>query len=179
MALSSKDRRALGFGVGALVLFVLFQFVFFPLLDKRKRLEKGISAKEKGLVEMRSMQSRFLQLNRQSNTLEERLSKRAQNFGLFAFLENKAAEAKVKENIDYMKPSEVAGEGILQQNMVEMKLKAVHLKEFVAFLERIESPQNLVELKRISIQENKKQEGSLDIIMQVISLVRAESEALE
>ncbi|RUM37058.1 MAG: hypothetical protein DSY58_04395 [Desulfobulbus sp.] len=177
MALSSKDRRALGFGVGALVLFVLVQFVLFPVLDKRKRLVRGIADKEKGLVEMRGMQSRFLKLNRQSNTLEERLSKRPESFGLFAFLENKAAETKVKNNIDYMKPSDVAGEGVLQQDMVEMKLKAVNLKELVAFLERIESPQNLVELKRISIQENKKQEGTLDIIMQVISLVRAESEA--
>jgi len=125
-------------------------------------------------VEMQAMQSRFLQLNKQSNTLEERLSKRSQSFGLFAFLEKKAAEAQIKDNIDYMKPSELAGEGVLQQNMVEMKLKAVNLKELVAFLERIESPKNIVELKRISIQENKKKEGSLDIIMQVISLVRAE-----
>ncbi len=179
MAFSRKDRRALALGAGAVLLFVLVQFVVFPLLDKRKRLEHGIKAKEKGLVEMREMQSRFLQLSRQSNTLEERLSKRPENFGLFAFLENKAAETKVKDNIDYMKPSEVAGEGVLQQNMVEMKLKAVTLKELVAFLERIESPQNLVELKRISIQENKKQAGTLDIIMQVISLVRAESGAQE
>jgi general secretion pathway protein M len=174
MTLSAKDRRALMLGIGALVVFVLVQFILFPLLDKRKRLVRGIRAKEKGLVEMQSMQARFLQLNRQSNTLEERLSKRKANFGLFAFLENKAAEAQVKDNIDYMKPSEVAGEGTLQQTMVEMKLKAVNLKELVAFLERIESPVNLVELKRISIQENKKQQGSLDVIMQVISLDRAE-----
>ncbi len=109
MALSTKDRRVLAFGAGALVVFVLVQFVIFPLLDKRKRLERGIKSKEKGLVEMQAMQSRFLQLNKQSNTLEERLSKRSQSFGLFAFLEKKAAEAQIKDNIDYMKPSELAG----------------------------------------------------------------------
>ncbi len=61
--------------------------------------------------------------------------------------------------------------------MVEMKLKAVNLKQLVALLERIESPQNIVVLKRISIQENKKETGTLDVIMQVISLIQAEEDA--
>ncbi len=177
MALSRKDRRALGVGVSLLILFILVQFILFPLLDKRKRLERGIAAKEKGLVEMQEMQIRFHAFSTQTNTLEQRLSRRAAEFSLFSFLEKKAALAKVKETIAYMKPSDATGEGVLQQNMVEMKLKAINLKQLVSFLELVESPDNLVELKRISIQENKKQEGTLDVIMQVISLVRADNGA--
>lgn len=177
MALAAKDRRALIIGISVLALFLLVQFVFFPLLDKRKRLNRGISTREKGLVEMQEMQSRYSQLSRQSNTLEQRLSKRPREFGLFSFLEKMAAEAEVKDNIAYMKPSDATGEGGLQQIMVEMKLKGVNLKQLVAFLELVESPENIVELKRISIQENKKQEGTLDVIMQVISLVLAEDGA--
>ena len=76
-----------------------------------------------------------------------------------------------------MKPSDATGEGVLKQIMVEMKLNAITLKQLVDFLERIESPEKIVELKRISIQENKKQKGTLDVIMQVISLVQADNEA--
>jgi len=177
MALTQKDRRTLIIGICALVLFLLMQFVLFPLLDKRKRLDRGISTKQKSLVEMQEMQARYLQLSRQSNTFEQRVSRRSTEFGLFAFLEKMAAEAKVKENIAYMKPSDAAGEGALQQIMVEMKLNAMNLKQLVAFLERVESPENIVELKRISIQENKKQAGTLDVIMQVITLVRPENGA--
>ncbi len=175
MALTQKDRRALVVGISALALFLLVQFVLFPLLDKRKRLNRGISIRQKGLIEMQEMQSRYKQLSLQSNTLEQRVSKRSGEFGLFSFLEKMAAEAEVKENIAYMKPSDATGDGVLQQSMVEMKLKAINLKQLVALLERIESPEKIVELKRISIQENKKQEGSLDVIMQVISLVLAEN----
>jgi general secretion pathway protein M len=178
MALSQKDRRALIVGISILMLFLLVQFALFPLLDKRKRLARGIVAKEKSLVEMHDMQDRYRQLSKQSNTLEQRVSRRSEEFGLFAFLEKMAAEAKVKENIAYMKPSDPAGEGGLQQVMVEMKLNAMNLKQLVAFLERIESPGNIVELKRISIQENKKQAGTLDVIMQVISLVHSEDGAV-
>ncbi len=173
MALTVKDRRVLVIGISTLVLFLLVQFVLFPLLDKRKRLNRGISMRQKGLIEMQEMQSRYKQLSRQSNTLEQQVSGRSGEFGLFSFLEKMAAEAEVKENIAYMKPSDATGEGALQQIMVEMKLKAINLKQLVACLERIESPENIVELKRISIQENKKQEGTLDVIMQVISLVLA------
>jgi general secretion pathway protein M len=176
-ALSAKDRRALIIGITALVVFVLVQFVLFPLLDGRKRLERGIRVKEKGLVEMRAMQKSYGQRSKQNNSLAEQVDRRSTNFGLFAFIEKKAAEAKVKENIAYMKPSDPSGEGELQQVMVELKLKAVNLKQLVAFLERIESPQNVVAVKRISIQENKKEKGSLDVIMQVISLVQAGKDA--
>ena len=177
MALTPKDRRALVIGISALALFLLVQFVLFPLLDKRKRLNRGISIRQKGLVEMQEMQSRYAQLSRQSNTLEQLVSRRSGEFGLFSFLEKMAAEAEVKENIAYMKPSDATGDGELQQSMVEMKLNAINLKQLVSFLERIESPENIVELKRISIQENKKQEGTLDVIMQVICLVLAENGA--
>ena len=177
MALTPKDRRALVIGISALALFLLVQFVLFPLFDKRKRLNRGISIRQKGLVEMQEMQSRYTQLSRQSNTLEQLVSRRSGEFGLFSFLEKMAAEAEVKENIAYMKPSDATGDGELQQSMVEMKLNAINLKQLVSFLERIESPENIVELKRISIQENKKQEGTLDVIMQVISLVLAENGA--
>ena len=177
MALTQKDRRALVIGISMLALFLLVQFVLFPLLDKRKRLDRGISIRQKGLIEMQEMQSRYTQLSRQSNSLEQRVSRRSGEFGLFSFLEKMAVEADIKDNIAYMKPSDATGDGVLQQSMVEMKLKSVTLKQLVAFLERIESPQEIVELKRISIQENKKQEGTLDVIMQVISLVLAENGA--
>ena len=174
MSLTKKDRRALLIGLGVVAFFLLVQFVFFPLLDARNRLERGIQRRHKALIELQEMQYRYKQRSLQTNTLEQQLSRRRENFSLFSFLEKMAAEAAVKENIVYMKPSDTVAEGVLQQIMVEMKLKAVSLTRLVAFLERVESPEELVELKRISIQENKKQAGTLDVIMQVISLVRDE-----
>ncbi len=171
ITLTPKDRRAMTIGGAALLIFVLIQFILFPLLDKRKKLNRSIAAKQTSLIEMREMQSAWVQLSHQNNTLEQRVSRRSADFGLFAFLEGQAAGAGVKEAIDYMKPSDASGEGELQQVMVEMKLKAITLRQIVAFLERIESPVNIVELKRISIQKNKKEEGTLDVIMQVVSLV--------
>ncbi len=174
MELSRRDRLALAVGAGALLLFLIFQFVLFPLLDKRQRLEKGIVAREKALVEMRQMQERYQRLDRQNSSLGRQLARRDKNFSLFSFLEKMATATGVKQQIAYMKPSSVQGDGTVRQTTVEMKFKAVSLKQLVAFLERIEAPEQLVAVKRISIKENTKEKATLDVILQVISIDRVD-----
>jgi len=173
-SLSQKDKRALMFLGIALGIFAFIQFAFSPLLAQRKQLERKIKSKESGLMEMQTMQNEINQLSIQSNSLEQMVAARPADFSLFAFLEEKCAETQVKDNISYMKPSDPSGDGAVQQIMVEMKLKAIRLNLLVAFLERVESAQHIVALKRISIQVNKKDHGTLDVIMQVISLVQTE-----
>jgi hypothetical protein len=173
-SLSQKDKRALTLLIIALVLFVFIQFAFSPLIAERNRFERKIKSKESGLMEMQTMQNEIIQLSRRSNSLEQSVTARPADFSLFAFLEEKCAETQVKDNISYMKPSDPSGDGAVQQIMVEMKLKAIRLNLLVAFLERVESAEHVVALKRISIQVNKKDRGTLDVIMQVISLVQTE-----
>ena len=170
MALSKRDRFALIIGGSLLLVFIVAQFMVFPLIDKRKRLRKTISSRQHAVQEMREMQLQYGQLDEQSNGLEQQLSQRSPSFSLFSFLEKMATQSKIKDHITYMKPSTVTGDGTLRQVMVEMKLQTIGLQQLVTFLKRIESPENVVTLKRISIQENKKTKGTLDVIMQVISI---------
>lgn len=173
--LSQNDRRALAVCAAVLLLFGLAQFVIFPLADSRKRLLRSIASREKGVAEMRTLQAEISQFSRQSSSLSERAARLPPSFSLFSFLEQKGEEAKVKDNILYIKPSDtVSGEGGLEQVAVEMKLQAVPLDRLVALLERIESPEHLVGIERISILANKKKDqGGLDAVMRVISLKRA------
>ncbi len=172
MTLSRRDRSALMIGGILLLVFAVVQLVLFPLLDKRKRLEKTITTRAREVQEMQAMQQQYDQLHEKSNSLEKQLSKRTAGFSLFSFLEKMATQNMIKDHIAYMKPSSVTGEGMLKQVLVEMKIQTLGLKQLVAFLEHIESPENVVAVKRISIQENKKVKGTLDVIIQVISIDR-------
>lgn len=174
MALSKRDRRTLIIGIVVLLLFAVVQFVLFPLLDKRKRLSRTIAVREREVVEMQAMQQKYGQLHVRSNSLEKQLAERAQDFSLFSFLEKMATRSKVKDHIAFMKPSSVIGEGELRQIMVEMKLQAIGIQQLVDFLNQIESPVNVVTVKRLSIQENKKIPGTLDVLVQAISIARPE-----
>lgn len=172
MALSKRDRTTLMIGGVVLLLFIVVQFVLFPLIDKRKRLARSIAVREREIVEMQSMQQKYGQLHEQSNSLEKQLKNRADEFSLFSFLEKMATQSAIKDHIAYMKPSSVTGEGMLRQIMVEMKLQSIGIQQLVDFLNHIESPENVVTIKRISIQENKKEKGTLDVLIQVISIAR-------
>jgi general secretion pathway protein M len=175
-ALSRKDRRALLIGVGLLLVFAAVHFVLLPLLEERKRLERGIAVKEKALAEMQAMRAEIAQFSRRSSGLAGRVAARSARFNLFAFLEEQAAGAQVKESILSMKPSDDKGEGELLQTAVEMKLQAVPLAKLVAFLERIESPENVVAVERIAITVNKKAQDTLDAVIRVVSLMQAKGE---
>lgn len=174
MALRQKDKKALIMLVLALVVFAAVQFAIFPLLAERKKLEQRIKSKENGLAQMYTLQKEIKKLSYKSNSLEKMVSDRSADFSLFAFLEKKCTEAKVMKNISSMTPSDPTGDGVVQQMEVKMKLKAIQLKQLVALLERVESRQDVVALKRISIQINKKKRGTLDVLMHVITLVQPE-----
>ena len=98
------------------------------------------------------------------------LEQREQGFSLFAFLEQNADESEVKEHIAYMKPSETQGGELVTQSRVEMKLQAVSLEQLLNFLDKSEAPNNLVGIAKCTIQENTKEEGSLDATLVMISV---------
>jgi general secretion pathway protein M len=170
--ISQRDRLFLLAGGVFVIFFLLMQFAVFPLLDNRVQLRRGIAERENALLEMRELQERYRELHSQANSLADQLGGRNAGFSLFAFLEQNATKTDVKKNIAYMKPSEIADDGPFKEVYVEMKLQAVTLRQLVSFLQLVESPENIVALKRLSIQENKKEQDTLDVILQVVSLDR-------
>lgn len=172
MKITPRDRIVLTVGSLFLLLFLVLQFGLFPLMDNRDRLKRGIATREKALGEMNELQAEYRQLHSKANTLLDQLAGRQNGFSLFSFLEQMAAKSDVKKSITYMKPSETPDEGPFKEILVEMKLQAISLQQLVDFLNLIESPENVVAVKRISVQENKKESGTMDVIVQVVSLDR-------
>jgi len=172
MRLSPRDRVALFIGGGALIFYIIIGFGLYPLLDSNKRLRNGIEKRQKAAIEMRAMQERVRRLSDRSSGLEQQLALRSKNFSLFSFLEQKATKNGVKKNIAYMKPTQQKSDEQFTHLQVEMKLQSIGLKQLVNYLEAIESPQNIVALKRVFIQENTKNTQRLDVTIQVISVER-------
>jgi general secretion pathway protein M len=104
--------------------------------------------------------------------IQGRLQQRNPAFTLFSFVEERAAKAQVKEKINSMTPSTAEGEGPFQESRVDLKLEQISLTQLVEFLQQVESQENVVMIKRISIQENSKEEGVLDAVMQIITFTK-------
>jgi len=171
--LNQREKMTVAIGGGAVVVFVLFQFIVFPLTDGRAKLAKRLMAREKNVAEMRVLQERYQKVAKQSGSLATLLAQREPDFSLFSYLEKSAAESEVKERIAHMKPSESTEVDTFKQSQVEMKLQAVSLKQLVTFLERAESPEQLVGIDKITIQDNTKEAGTLDVTLQIVSVDQA------
>ncbi len=157
-------------GLGLFVfVFLLYSLFFAPLLTSRKDLQKSLVQKGVQLEKMRTMQQEYRLLQSQSTDIKSRIGRRPAGFTLFSFIEQQAAKAKIKKSINYLKPSEVEREGELQESRVDMKLQEISTAELVAFLQLLESEENVIYVNRLSIKEHGKEAGYVDVVMQVIT----------
>ena len=130
---------------------------------------RGVRAREEALREIVRLSAVYQDYKKGSQGIQQVLSLRKGSFTLFSFLEREAGEAKVKNHIKYMKPSVSQGTGPYKESIVEMKLEEITLRQLMAYLYRIESPENVISVKRISIKQNKKESGYLDAILQILT----------
>jgi general secretion pathway protein M len=169
MQLAKREKYLIGLAVVVIAVAVLIQLIVLPFFDKRERLHDVVEARAKNLQEIVQLSQEYKALKEDSEMLTRRLASRPKNFTLFSFLEKAAGEAGVKNNIKYMKPSASTGKGEFKESLVEMKLEKITLKQLEGYLKRIESPGDIVSVKRISIQANKKETQYLDAILQVLT----------
>ena len=169
MKLAKREKYLVSFAASAIAIFLIFQFLIFPFFEERKRIQRGIRAREDGLKEMVRLGAEYQIHKKGFQGIKQILARREKGFTLFSFLEKAAGESELKGHIKYMKPSDSKGTGPYKESMVEMKLEGITLNQLVGYLYRIESPENVVSIKRISIQENKKESGYLDTILQVLT----------
>ena len=169
MQLAKREKYFIALAAIVIVFAFVILFVIMPFFEKRERYRNNVAVQQNNLQEMVALRQQYLLLQQDSDTLVQRLAKRPNSFTLFSFLEKAAGNAGVKDNIKSMKPSASTGKGPFKESLVEMKLERITLGQMVGYLKLIESPENLVSVKRVSIQANKKETQFLDVILQVLT----------
>jgi general secretion pathway protein M len=167
--LESRERLFLFGGVAFLICFMFVRFAIIPVINAKSRLEHSTERKRDELVQIKVLQQEYLTLKKEESTIQELINGRGAQFSLFTFLDQQAERVQVKKQIKYMKPSVIEGEDNFNETMVEMKFQLISLESLVGYLRLIESKQNVVFIKRISIQENGTEAGYLDAILQIVT----------
>lgn len=170
--LEKREKRIVLAGALFLLCFALFHFAVSPLLRARDQSQKAVIQKKEDIIKIRQLQEEYRKLQNQAMDIQSRLQKRSPSFTLFSFIEERATKAQVKQQINSMTPSSSEGEGPLQESRVDLKLERISLQQLVDFLQQIESTDDVVMIKRISIQENSKEEGTLDAVLHIITFTQ-------
>jgi len=169
MKLAKREKYFISIAAVAISIFLLFEFLIFPFLEKRERIQGGLKAKEERMREIVMLGAEYQAIKKSSQVMDQLLARRKKGFTLFSFLDRAAGEAEVKDHIKYMKPSTSKGKGPYKESIIEMKLNAITLNQLVGYLYRIESPENVIKIKRVSITENKKESGYIDAVLRVLT----------
>jgi general secretion pathway protein M len=170
MKLARREKYLIAAAASIVAVTLFFQLLILPFTENRRRLQRGIIAKQEALQTMDALSAEFKELTENAQGTKQRLAGRRKNFTLFSYLEQAAGADDIKSHIKYMKPSESTGKGPFNESLVEMKLEQVSLKQLTDYLQKIESPAELVSIRRISIQSNKTESGFLDAILQVLTV---------
>ena len=166
--LTKREKYTIYALSGAILLFILVQFIVFPTIDKRKRLKRTLQVKENLLLEMINLKSDYDAVEKRTNLAKASFENREKDFTLFSFLDRLTGKAKIKEYVTYMKPSTTVQKNTLYKiSQVEMKFKGLTLEQLTTYLHMVETSKNMVSIERLSISKTGKQEGFVDAVLQV------------
>ena len=101
--LTKREKYTIYALSGAILLFILVQFIVFPTIDKRKRLKRTLQVKEDALLEMIALKSEYDAIEKRTNLAKVSFENREKGFTLFSFLDRLTGKARIKEYVTYMK----------------------------------------------------------------------------
>jgi len=165
--LSRRERYAVYAATAFVIVFIAVEFIIAPIMERRARFETVLRQKQAALADMQAMKLEYESLKNENERFKQNFSNRPQGFTLFSFLDQLAGEARVKDNIAYMKPSKSRPKNSQYNlSMVELKLQGISIKQLTPYLHMVETSRNMVFIRRISITKIGT-EGMIDVILQV------------
>lgn len=148
--LSSRERRLVFIGGGALALFIVF-LVTFSFANKADQIRERTLSKMRKLDEVQTLAASFRDTAARRDAIESQL--KASNIRLITYLEEKANKAGLElPSINPKADVTLEGEKIVE-SAVELSLTDVKLNRLIDFLTAVESaPGGLVKVKYLRLE---------------------------
>lgn len=166
--LNKREKIAVSGAVLFLLVFVISRFIVTPVFEKRRALQNLVSEKEDALLDMQLLRADYLAVQEQMTLSRQGIGRRAPDFTLFSFLDHLAGNTGLKDHIAYMKPSaSVKEDSGLKISRVELKLQDITMKDLSDYLFQVETSDNMVIVRRLSITKTGKDSGLVTCVLQV------------
>ncbi len=168
MNLSRRERFILTLGLLAVAALLVVKLMVVPYREHKQRMIRQLASKTETLEKMQTLGAQYKKRKQKIEEARRRFAKRAEGFRLYSFLDQLAGTTRIKDHIEYMKPSETTGkEGGLKTSKVEMKFDAVNMEQLTDYLHRVEMSPNMVFVRRMSVKKAGKDEGFIDVVLEV------------
>jgi hypothetical protein len=141
------------------------------LADHHQTIARSIAAKQDAMERLAERKNYYDIIHAELETKRNLLKQRSPEFSLVSFLSQLAEEAGIQEQIQQIQPSRVpSSDRSLQWSMVDMKLRAVPLRQLVDWIERIETSGLLISVSSAVLTISETSPDRIDLTIQVQTL---------
>lgn len=163
-----RERQMLATMAVAIGLWLLYWVVAGALLNPSHSSQRLVAARESALREMLILRSDYQRIQFQVAALEKMIRK-GPHGNVLSRLETMASQARIKDKITSMDPKSAPPNDLYKENVIEVRLANVNLKQLVDYLFRIESSGQLLKIKRLRIKVRSDNAKYLDVNFRVSS----------
>jgi general secretion pathway protein M len=164
---SQKRTVTAGLVFTGVVLFI--QFAVVPYFEARQKVLRAVAANEKVLRELGVLGTEYGIIRQRSEEIRRVIERRPPGFALISYLEKRAGDAAVKTNIRSMNPLPSTSAGSYEETAVEMKMDKLTMKQLTDFLYLVESPEEMIRVRRISLVKMKESPEYLSVLIQMFT----------
>ena len=165
--LTKSQKLTVMAGLIFAVAVLVVQFAVVPYLEARQNVRRSIAANEKVLRELGQLGAEYGVIRQRAEEIRRVIQRRPPGFALISHLEKKAGDAGVKTNIRSMNPLPSAPAGSYEETAVEMKLDKLTMKQLTDFLYQVESTEEMIRVRRLSLVKMKESPEYLSALIQV------------
>lgn len=150
--LAGRERLVLAAGgvIGAVSL--LFVLLVDPWLERMDQLDRQIARKQQQIRELGALGEQFAALRTRLGGVEAKMAAGEGQFSLLPFLEEAAAQTRVRERIAAMRPQASPPAQGYRETAVEMRLEGLLLPDVLALLAALEDSPYLLQVKRVQLK---------------------------
>ena len=169
--MSELQRKIVVFSLGGLIIIIaIWQWAIAPLINYQNKLDQSIAVNTKRLKQFLTYEQQLKHLLATTTSNQSVQKKLPADFTLFSYLDNLATKNNLKQNIDFLRPSNKQISDEVSFEIVDLRLKAVRLGKLMPFLAKIESSEYAISIDRLTIR-TEKEPGLLDVDL-TCSIVR-------
>lgn len=167
--LTTSQKHTVTAGLVFAGVALLAQLIIVPYFEARQKVRSAIAASDKDLRELTALGGEYGVLMQRTEEIRRASERRPPGFTLFSYLEKRAGDAAVKTNIRSLTPLMSAPTGAYEETAMEMKLDKLTMKQLTDFLYRVESPEEMIRVRRISVVKMKESPEYLSALIQVFT----------
>lgn len=171
--LDARQRRLAAFGAALLALALVLKFAVFPLWDAKAKIKKSIAVNSQKLEEVIRLDADFAAQDAKIAQIRQAMAARRPDFTLFSHLEKKAQAVGVKGSIKQMNSVPGLKSEAFEEALVDMKLEKLTLKQLTDFLYQVESPSDMIKIKRITVSKMKESPDYISVQLLIASYTPA------